>query len=509
MNIKLTVILAFVLFIIASVVFLPFNFLLNFSHDDAFFYIKTADNFSRGLGSSFDSINSTNGYHPLYFLFLSFYFFLIHLFSNPTPEDLYKSIFIIDSILMGLTLIIIYRILKFTTGNKYKFILFIPFFLMLTVIRDFGLESHLLGLLFFFYLYAVLLENLYGKNYFYLKLFTIPLIFLTRTDYLYTIIPFVLLSDYFVYRKNNRKIYLLTSLSLLILTALIYYSINYFSFGNISTISASIENTFPRIVFIENIKNLFLSKTQLFNQLPRLLFVISGLIFQIYYWSRKIELLTLKEKNIFMVFFIISIGSFVFLLLHMMFNSSSIREWYLTLPTLITAFQLVLIMNLKSKYFASSLIIFSLMFIIVLYFTRIQNNKFESGYIYAKNLSNYVKENENVLQIDFTGIVGFFSGRKIVNGDGLINSFEYLSYLKSGEINKYLKKYKIKYYSTFSLDSAEFRENIYFDKNFSRITLNSTATFPLNDLIYSCDFSWDQFGYNKSGKWLLFKLNYQ
>jgi hypothetical protein len=145
----------------------------------------------------------------------------------------------------------------------------------------------------------------------------------------------------------------------------------------------------------------------------------------------------------------------------------------------------------------------------VLYVTRIQNNKFESGYMYAKSLSNFVNENENVFQIDFTGTVGFFSGRKIVNGDGLINSFEYLSYLKSGEINKYLRKYKIRYYSTFSVDSNDFRGNNYFDKNFSRITLNSTETFPLNDLIYSCDFSWDQFGYNKTGKWLLFRVNYQ
>jgi hypothetical protein len=506
LNIKLAVILAFVLFIIVSVVLFPFNFLLNFSHDDAFFYIKTADNFSKGLGSTFDGINPTNGYHPLYFLFLSFYFFLIHLFSNPSPEVLYKAIFILDSTLMGLTLMIIYRILKFTAGNKHKFILYIPFFLTLTVIRDFGLETHLLSLLFFIYAYAILRENIYGKNYFYLKLLIIPLIFLTRTDYLYTIIPSVLVADYFLNRNENRKMYLITNLIFLLVIASIYYSINYFIFGNISTISAVIENTFPRIVLIENIKNLFLSKTQLFNQLPRLLFVISVLIFQFYYWSRKIELLTLKEKNIFMIFFISSIGSFLFLLLHMMFNSSSIREWYLTLPTLITAFQLVLIINLKSKYFASLLIIFSLMFIVVLYVTRIQNNKFESGYIYAKNLSNYVTENENVFQIDFTGIVGFFSGRKIVNGDGLINSFEYLSSLKSGEIYKYLKKYKIRYYSTFSVDSTDFRGNSYFDKNFSRITLNSNATFPLNDLIYSCDFSWDQFGYNKTGKWLLFRL---
>ena len=39
--------------------------LANFFHDDAFFYIKTAQNISVGLGSTFDGLNQTNGYHPL------------------------------------------------------------------------------------------------------------------------------------------------------------------------------------------------------------------------------------------------------------------------------------------------------------------------------------------------------------------------------------------------------------------------------------------------------------
>jgi hypothetical protein len=39
--------------------------------DDAFYYLKIAQNFARGAGSSFDGINPTNGYHPLWFLTLA------------------------------------------------------------------------------------------------------------------------------------------------------------------------------------------------------------------------------------------------------------------------------------------------------------------------------------------------------------------------------------------------------------------------------------------------------
>jgi hypothetical protein len=39
--------------------------------DDTFYYQKTALNLSRGLGSSFDGINPTNGYHPLWMAMLA------------------------------------------------------------------------------------------------------------------------------------------------------------------------------------------------------------------------------------------------------------------------------------------------------------------------------------------------------------------------------------------------------------------------------------------------------
>jgi len=39
-----------------------------FQRDDAYYYFKVAQNISQGLGSTFDGINLTNGYHPLWML---------------------------------------------------------------------------------------------------------------------------------------------------------------------------------------------------------------------------------------------------------------------------------------------------------------------------------------------------------------------------------------------------------------------------------------------------------
>lgn len=47
----------------------PHNFSMRwFVRDDAYYYFKVAQNISEGRGSTFDGINSTNGYHPLWTL---------------------------------------------------------------------------------------------------------------------------------------------------------------------------------------------------------------------------------------------------------------------------------------------------------------------------------------------------------------------------------------------------------------------------------------------------------
>jgi hypothetical protein len=46
----------------------PIDVLVRHLKDDSFYYFKTANNIALGLGSTFDGINQTNGYHPLWML---------------------------------------------------------------------------------------------------------------------------------------------------------------------------------------------------------------------------------------------------------------------------------------------------------------------------------------------------------------------------------------------------------------------------------------------------------
>src|SRR6202789_4600788 len=46
--------------------------IMPFVEDDFYYYLKVAQNVAAGLGSTFNGITRTNGYHPLYFVVLVF-----------------------------------------------------------------------------------------------------------------------------------------------------------------------------------------------------------------------------------------------------------------------------------------------------------------------------------------------------------------------------------------------------------------------------------------------------
>ena len=50
-----------------------------FTNDDAFFYFTVARNISSGYGITFDRLNPTNGFHPLWMAVCVLIFWLAHL----------------------------------------------------------------------------------------------------------------------------------------------------------------------------------------------------------------------------------------------------------------------------------------------------------------------------------------------------------------------------------------------------------------------------------------------
>lgn len=79
-----------------------------FTRDDAYYYFKVAQNISEGYGSTFDGINLTNGYHPLWLLICVPIFSLAR-FDLILPL---RILLVIMGVLSAVTSVMMYRLLK-------------------------------------------------------------------------------------------------------------------------------------------------------------------------------------------------------------------------------------------------------------------------------------------------------------------------------------------------------------------------------------------------------------
>jgi len=293
-------------------------------------------------------------------------------------------------------------------------------------------------------------------------------------------------------------------LSMLFFTVGLYYFSNYYFWGNVETISGKILNGFPAIYIKNNLNSLITDPDKLYNQFMRIIIVFSSfVVFGIYYYF----LIIRKNEYSKFCFFIFCIGcgSVSYMIMHLMYNTCNIREWYMTLPVFISIIMSVIILR-KKKILQNVFLILSFVpLIYVLYVARIMNHKFESCYEYAKTLNSIVGEKERIYQVDFSGLVAFFSDRNMIDGDGLVNSFDYYDYMKEGRIDDYLKKYNVDYYSTYSVKDL-LHDSIYIDDNFLDKTNGKTFIFDKSSLVIEKEFRWIHIAYKYIAKWYLFKF---
>lgn len=67
---------------------------------------------------------------------------------------------------------------------------------------------------------------------------------------------------------------------------------------------------------------------------------------------------------------------------------------------------------------------------------------------FVQRVADHVSEGQPIYQVDASGYTGFFSGRPIVNGDGLVNSAAYAERRLRGELDGYLEESGICYLIT-------------------------------------------------------------
>lgn len=89
------------------------EYLLAQSADDASYYLRVAENAARGLGFTFDGLAPTNGFHPLWAWMLA----VLHRLAPVSPEGMLALVWVLQSVLMTASAWILWRLLRRHAGS--------------------------------------------------------------------------------------------------------------------------------------------------------------------------------------------------------------------------------------------------------------------------------------------------------------------------------------------------------------------------------------------------------
>lgn len=425
----------------------PIPLLKGLVRDDGLFYLKIAENFSQGFGSTFDRLQETNGYHPLQMLCLSGLFYFLDTIGFSTSENHFRFTLIYSLILISISIYFCIRIVEhisqkqLTGWDKTILIIFMAAFAFSTEMLSEAIVVTALT--------ALLLHEFSFQKY-RIACILIPLIFLARID----LLPLAIFLTAYTFYKNRKEG--IKSFIFLVLIIAAYFYSNYYFFGHYITVSAYIKTqVWERIPPLAKAK---MCLSQLTGRIGILnVFYFSSLLF--YVLNRKTKFYP-QQKHLYNLILATATGGYIYIL-SMMFLNANLRDWYFIWPVFLIGISLFAgielfkqsetkinlhLFNISSKKIINIFITFMLLSAIACISYIISGRSWNQACYYnAIWVKDQLPENEYLFQVDGAGAIAFFSGRNVVNADGLVGSFEYTEKLFSNRLSQFLKDNKIKY----------------------------------------------------------------
>lgn len=491
---KMTIFILTIIFII-SWLLVPIEYLLSFTNDDTYFYLKTALNFANLGKSTFDGINLTNGYHPFWFLLVSAIFKISLIAGVQSEVLLLRIVFIFISLINGIILIFIYRNFKELKIKNKAFILSISLLIPFVLFYQMGLEVQIF-ILFFLVMVNLVLKLFVRPDNRLLKIqlsIILSILFLCRVDLFWYVLIIVL--SYVYLNKKDLLVHFIKLCVLPFFTFLIYVFLNKIIFDTYYPITSYYKLSFQ---IFENLK---FFPTPLQNPID---FSILFLILFLTLISKYLITGNIYHGNdLFGLLRISNLVFIIFLVINFLINSNGVREWYYTFPMFTT----ILIFSITiSEYKFYQFVFIVTLILNVFYFAlfRINYYNHKSAFNYALELRKQLKNEAIIFQVDYSGLVSFFSGKKVINGDGLINSYEYYKYVKSGRLAEYLQKYKPDYISFYSFKNPFVYDKIIYK---FKVIREYQILFDSSNLVLRELFFYGGIFRRKIGEFYLSKLN--
>jgi len=151
------------------------------------------------------------------------------------------------------------------------------------------------------------------------------------------------------------------------------------------------------------------------------------------------------------------LGGALFGLIHLIFNEA--RPWYYTVPYGIFALCSLKAIEASPKCARLGSILLSSVCLLILGLGYRQARKYSdeavATHAFLAGLGRIVPAGEAVYMVDGSGYAGWVADRPIVNGDGLVNSHEYMRRLRQGRLANYMTERGLRYFLTDAIGPDE------------------------------------------------------
>jgi hypothetical protein len=446
--------------------------------DDGFYYFQIARNIAQGVGSSFDGITKTNGYHPLWMLICVMIFKFVSFSDINLPIHYILSI---GSLLDTLTGVLLYILLRKSTSFLAALTALIIYLVnpITALMANSGVELPLQMFMIALYVYLLVNAFTFLEEKKILDLASLlgvgvsaGLLMLTRTDNIFYIIPSIGYLMLKCQKNLKRRYILILVIPTFMLIPWVLWNIKTFGtimqdsgFAIISAIWARYSFS-PLELFVEYMRmmiGVISYWIPVFSGGLYAFFLLIGLGVGIF--SSNFHLIRKITKTEWALIQSVSLmfSSFLAeLLFHVVFRMS-VRPWYVTpFALFISVFGgllshkfLVILKNSKdilgkiNPVIVAMVIVFGLSLLISVVIPNARYVKIgfwphgKEMYDMAKIVQEKTPRDAKIGAFN-AGILGYYSSRTIINLDGLVNH-EVAKYFYPGGLIEYLQRHQIDY----------------------------------------------------------------
>jgi hypothetical protein len=413
--------------------FADIRLLLDLIPDDAAYYFKIAENFNKGLGFSFDGLHQTNGFQPLWqYILIAFFFFL-----PSDAESLYRSALILQTIIISLSALLLFRSVNKVNGEANDSIALGIVILLVFSQAVNGMESAVVVLMVVI-LYIFFTKDKFSINDYFISGLITGLLLLARLDFIF--LPgFVFLFIFLRSGLKNSLLYITGCLFIFIPYALN----NYLHTGHSQPVSGVIKSSFPELTF-----NFDLQFTA-----TALLSVFAGISAAVIYLIVRLKRLTAKNIHLQNHQLLLTALSFTILVhysFYLLFIKWPVLNYYFIFYGLVLALIIADLLKIKiNRTVVMLLLLAAAGFVVVKYAWRLNKDLDNSWHAKAYDAALWTIHNTDpgdVFAMKDAGNFSFVSSRRVINLDGLVNDLHFQDVLKDQKLKSYLKQNNVSYY---------------------------------------------------------------